>query len=276
MKRFLKVLSVVVLAFSCLYLSLALFLNHVIEDDVIDTVLASSVVDDTLAEIGGNALVLVGIDESYTEPVVALIENDAQAQEVLKAYASSILNDAINDENTFDQNALLVQLENKKDMIYELAHPDMTKEQFDQHFNEAIQKMNLESMYQSTVDKVAYRIETNEQTKEVMTKAYFFHNSWNIYLAIFLMAVSFIYLVCTSLKEKGLLANTIMTVYLLCGIFTFVMAVAIVFVLSALLPSTITFKISSIRYMYICGGGYMLLSIIGFIINIFLKRKAIS
>lgn len=276
MKRFLKVLSVVVLAFSCLYLSLALFLNHVIEDDVIDTVLASSVVDDTLAEIGGNALVLVGIDESYTEPVVALIENDAQAQEVMKQYASSILNDAINDENTFDQNDLIVLLENKKDMIYELAQPDLSKEQFDQYFNEAIHKMDLESMYQSTVDKVAYRIETNEQTKEVVTKTYFFHNSWNIYLALLLMAVSFIYLVCTSLKEKGLLANTIMTVYLLCGIFTFVMAVAIVFVLSALLPSTITFKISSIRYMYICGGGYMLLSIIGFIINIFLKRKAIS
>lgn len=275
MKRFLKTLAVITLTVSCLYLSLALFLNHIIEDDVIDTVMSDSVVDDTIAEVSGNALALAGIDESYSPQIEALIKNDEQVQEVLKQYASGVLNDAINGDNTFDQSALIAQLENKKDIIYELAHPDMTKDQFDQYFDEAIQKINLSNMYQSTVDKVAYRIDANEQTKSILTKAYFFHNSWNIYLALILMIISFVYLVLTSIKEKGFLANSIMTVYLICGILTFLMAVVIVFVLSAVLPSTITFKISSIRYMYICGGGYLLLAVIGFIMNIFLKRKAI-
>ena len=50
-------------------------------------------------------------------------------------------------------------------------------------------------------------------------------------------------------------------------------ALFFIFVLSALAPSTMTLQISSIRYMYICGFVYIVVGIVGYIVNIYLKRR---
>lgn len=273
MKTFLKTISVIVLAISCLYLSSALFLNNLIINDVIPTVVDSSVVGDALTDVSDSALSSMGVDENQTKQFVAAMQSDEETQAALENYAETLLNDVINQENTFDEAEIIKQIENKKDMAYELLQPDMTKEQFDEKYLEAMNQIDLQQMHDTMVNKVSQTMDNNTTIKNVVVTIYDFHNTFHIYLALAFMIISTVYLIYSSIKEKGVLTRGIMLTYILCGIFTFVIAVGIVFVLSAIVSSSMHIKISSIRYMYLCGGIYIVLGIVGYIVNVFLKKK---
>ena len=258
MKTFLKVISVIVMAVSCIYLSIALFLNHLIINDVIPTVVDSSVVTDALANVSDSALSSVGINE-----VQAALEN----------YAETLINDVIYQENTFDETEILKQIESKKDIAYELLKPNMSKEQFDEKYQEAMNNLDLQQMHDTMVNKVSQAMDESSTIKNVVVKIYDFHNNFHIYIALVFMLISTVYLVYSSIKEKAQLSNSIMVTYILCGVFTLILAVGIVFVLSAIASSSMHIKISSIRYMYLCGGVYIILGIMGYIVNVILRRR---
>ena len=274
MKIFLKIISLIIMAVSCLYLSVALFLNHLIINDVIPTVVDSSVVTDALVDVSDNTLSSMGVNENQTRQFVTAMQSDEETQVALENYAKTLLNDIINQENTFDETEILKQIENKKDMAYELLQPNMSKEQFDEQYLQAMNNLDLQQMHETMVNKVSQTMDKDETIKNVVVKIYDFHHTFHIYIAIILMIISTAYLIYSSLKEKSFLANSIMTTYILCGILTLMIAVGIVFVLSAIASSTMHIKISSIRYMYLCGGIYILFGIVGYIVNIFLKKKS--
>lgn len=273
MKTFLKILSAIVLTVSCFYLSFALFVYHFVEDDIVDTVVDSSLVEEAVTNVSKAALSSGGLDQDRASQIAAMIENDQQAKQALKQYTSTLLNDAINNENTFDESVILEQLKDKKDMVYELVQPDMTKEQFDQIYSDTVDSLDLQQVYQTTVNEVSTKMDEEKQTKDMLSLLYFFHEQFHIYIAIILMVLSLVYLAVSSIKEKGMLNSGIMIIYLLCGILTLLMAFAIVLVLSAVIPSTMNLSISSIRYMYICGGSYIAIAIVGFIANIILRKR---
>lgn len=273
MKTFLKILSGIVLTVSCFYLSFSLFVYHFVEDDIVDTVVDSTLVEEAVTNVSQEALSSSGLNQEKASQIAAMIENDQQAKQALKQYTSTLLNDAINNENTFDENVILEQLKDKKDMVYELVQPDMTKEQFDQIYSDTVDSLDLQQVYQTTVNEVSTKMDEEKQTKDMLSLLYFFHEQFHIYIAIVLMVLSLAYLAVSSIKEKGMLNSGIMIIYLLCGILTLLMAFAIVLVLSAVIPSTMNLSISSIRYMYLSAGIYIALAIVGYIANVFLKRK---
>lgn len=275
MKTFLKILSGIVLTVSCFYLSFALFVYHFVEDDIVDTVVDSSLVEEAVTNVSQEALSSSGLNQEKASQIAAMIENDQQAKQALKQYTSTLLNDAINNENTFDENVILEQLKDKKDMVYELVQPDMTKEQFDQIYSDTVDSLDLQQVYQTTVNEVSTKMDEEKQTKDMLSLLYFFHEQFHIYIAIVLMVLALVYLAISSIKEKGMLNSGIMIIYLLCGILTLLMAFAIVLVLSAVIPSTMNLSISSIRYMYLSAAIYIALAIVGYIANVFLKRKNI-
>lgn len=274
MKTFLKIVSLVVLAFSCLYLSISLFLNHLIIQDLIPTIVDSSFVSDTLVDVSENALSSMNINDTQAKQFVMAMQSDEDTQTALENYAETLISDVINQENTFDETELLKEIENKKDMAYELLQPNMTKEQFDQVYLDAMNNLDLQQMHDTMVDQLSQTIDQDTTMKNIAVKIYDFHNNFHIYLAIILMIVSTAYLVYHSIKEQSYLTNSIMITYILCGIFTFIIAVGIVFVLSAMASSSMHMKISSIRYMYLCGGIYIALGLSGYLLNVFLKKKA--
>lgn len=273
MKTFLKILSGIVLTVSCFYLSFALFVYHFVEDDIVDTVVDSSLVEEAVTDVSKAALSSGGLDQDRASQIAAMIENDQQAKQALKQYTSTLLNDAINNENTFDESVILEQLKDKKDMVYELVQPDMTKDQFDQLYNDTVDSLDLQQVYQTTVHEVSSKINEEKQTKDMLSLLYFLHEQFHIYIAIILMAISLVYLAVSSIKEKRKLTNGIMVIYLLCGILTLLMAFAIVLILSTVISSEMNMSISSIRYMYLSAGIYIALAIVGYIANVFLKRK---
>lgn len=273
MKTFLKVISVIVMAVSCIYLSIALFLNHLIINDVIPTVVDSSVVTDALANVSDSALSSVGINEVQTKQFVAAMQSDEETQAALENYAETLINDVIYQENTFDETEILKQIESKKDIAYELLKPNMSKEQFDEKYQEAMKNLDLQQMHDTMVNKVSQAMDESSTIKNVVVKIYDFHNNFHIYIALVFMLISTVYLVYSSIKEKAQLSNSTMVTYILCGVFTLILAVGIVFVLSAIASSSMHIKISSIRYMYLCGGVYIILGIMGYIVNVVLRRR---
>lgn len=273
MKIFLKTISLIVMMISCIYLSMSLFLNNLIINDVIPTVVDSSVVSEVLVDVSDNALSSMNVDESQTRQFVAMIQNDEGTQVALENYAETLINDVINQENTFDESEIIEQIEGKKDIAYELLQPNMTKEQFDEQYFQAMENLDLQQMHNTMVSRVSQTIEKDSTIKNVVVKIYDFHNVYHIYIAVILLLISTIYMIYSSIKEKSKLSNGIMLVYILCGILTLFIAISIVFVLSAIATSTMHIKISSIRYMYLCGAVYIFLGVLGYIINIFLKRK---
>lgn len=273
MKTFIKVISVIVMAVSSIYLSVSLFLNHLIIQDVIPTVVDSSVVTNILTDVSDSALSSFGINEGQTKQFVAAMKNDKETQDVLENYAQTLINDVIYQENTFDETQILNQIENKKEMAYELLQPKMTKEQFDKEYQEAMNQIDLQQMHDTMVNVVSRTMDESSTIKDVVVKIYDFHNKFHIYLALVLLLISTGYLVYNSLKERTQISNSVMVTYLLCGILTLILAVGIVFVLSALASSSMHIKISSIRYMYLCGGIYITLGIVGYIVNVVLRRR---
>lgn len=274
MKTFFKVLAGIVLVFSCFYLSGSLFVYHFVEDDIIETVADSTLVADAVANVSQKTLTIGGFDETQSAQVLALIENDADAQAVLKEYASTLLNDSLNHENTFDETLLLQQIESKKNLLYTMVQSKMSKEEFELNYSVMIKSLDLQQMYQSAVDQVTVQMERQPSAKEMLSIIYFFHEQFHIYIALVLMVAAVACLAWLSIKENRVLTSSIMIIYLVCGILTLLMAFAIVLVLSVIVPSTMNITISSIRYMYITAGVYILMAIAGSIANIFLKRKA--
>lgn len=273
MKTFIKVISVIVMAVSSIYLSVSLFLNHLIIQDVIPTVVDSSVVTNVLTDVSDSALSSFGINEGQTKQFVAAMKNDEETQDALENYAQTLINDVIYQENTFDETQILNQIENKKEIAYELLQPKMTKEQFDKEYQEAMNQIDLQQMHDTMVNAVSRTMDESSTIKDVVVKIYDFHNKFHIYLALVLLLISTGYLVYNSLKERTQISNSVMVTYLLCGILTLILAVGIVFVLSALASSSMHIKISSIRYMYLCGGIYITLGIVGYIVNVVLRRR---
>ena len=273
MKTFLKILAGIVLTLSCFYLSGSLFVHHFVEDDIVETVTDSTLIQETLDNVSQETLVTGGFDTTQSDMILALMENDQEAKDVLKQYASTLLNDSINDENTFDETLLLEQLNSKKDLVYEVLQPQMSKEQFEQIYQDTLEQLDLQQMYQSAVEKVTVKMDEQPSAKEMLSLIYFFHDQYHIYVAFILMVISVVYLALISIKENGVLAGSIALIYLFCGILTLLMAFAIVLVLSAIVPSTMKITISSIRYMYLTAGIYIVIAAAVSIAHVFLKRK---
>ena len=273
MKTFMKITATFLLALSCLYLSLSLFLSRFVVKDVIPSVIQSSTVTAALTDFSDQALQNVGLNRTQTQQLMTMIQNDVETQEVLEDYVNTLLNDVIYQENTFDKQDILAILENKKDVAYEILKPQMSQTEFDQKYQQAVDQIDLDQFHQTVVNNVTQQLSQDQDTKDVVTKVYQFYHAPHVYIALTLLIITTAYLIFCSLKEEHILYNSMMVIYILSGILSLLMAVLIIFVLSALAPSTMTLQISSIRYMYICGFVYIVVGIVGYIVNIYLKRR---
>lgn len=273
MKTLLKIISAFLLAVSCLFFSLTLFLNRFMTKDVIPSLVTSSTMTATLVDVCDEPLSSIGLNDQETKQFVSLIQNDVQTKEVLENYIQTLVYDLLEEKNTFDEKELLSSLENKKDMAYEILKPDISKEIFDQQYNRAIEKIDFQQMHQQVINKVNQKFAEDSSIRDLLDQFYQFYQIPSICISLLLIMISTGYLVYTSLKENQLLTSSLMIMYILSGIITFILAFVIVLVLSMMIPSTMSIQITSMKYMYLCGGIYIFIGIIGYILNVLSKRR---
>lgn len=273
MKLFLKITVIFLLAVSCLYLSISLFLNHFVMKDVIPSLVQSSTVTAALTDLSDQALQKVGLDTTQTRQLVTIIQNDDATQEVLENYVNTLIHDVVYQENTFDKQSILHQLESKKKVAYEILRPQMSETEFDQMYQQAIDEIDFDQFHQKIVVQMTQQLDEDDSTKETIIKVYQLTQAPHIYISVALFILSTAYLSYSSLKEHHILAKSMIVTYILSGILSLLIAILIVFILGVLALDTMTIQISSIKYMYICSFIYIIAGIIGYIINCFLKRR---
>lgn len=270
MKNTLKIIATIVLFISSLYFGVSLFFNQLIEVDVVDTVVQSEVVEETILNSLGDFQDVVGADDNTWEQFMTILQNDDTFNDMAKTYIQTLLNDMLNGENTFDDQEIKTKLLSLTDVVYELSQPQMTKEEFRTKYEDMINRVNMNTLHDKAIEKIQTKVPSS--TLKPVTTVYQMAQMPFVYVSLALMIVALGYLIFVSYQEKAV-SKGISVTYLISGLLMFVLAVVIVFVLSSMASASTSFQISSIRYMYLCGGIYLAISLIAFIINDVLKRK---
>ena len=272
MKKILKLLATLTLMFSCFYLAISLFLSHLVISDVITNVVESSTVTDAFVDSCKDAFQTLNVDEDKTREVVTSIQQDSSTQKLISEYVDTAINDAMLDENTYDDTLLKEALENKKDEVYDLIQPSVSKVVYSTLYDQAINQIDLKGVHQQVVSKIQDTVNSNEKLK-LAKKVYEIKNKPNTIMSIVLMIISVAYLLFISYQDK-LITKCLSVTYLLSGILTFLIAFAIVLGLTTMISSTMDIQLPSIKYMYICGSAYFFVGIVLLIMNAFLKRTS--
>ena len=111
MKKILKVIMTLILICSCFYLAISLFMNHLIINDMVPTVVKSTAVT--------NVLSMMNMDESQSQALVSSLQQDEKTQELVNEYIDTVLN---NQSSTLDETLLKQVLEDKKDEVYSILN----------------------------------------------------------------------------------------------------------------------------------------------------------
>lgn len=272
MKKILKLLATLTLMFSCFYLAISLFLSHLVISDVLTNVVESSTVTDALVDSCKDSLQSLNVDEDKTREVVASIQQDPTTQKLISEYIDTAINDAMLDENTYDDTSLKEALKNKEEDVYDIIQPNVPEVVFSTLYNQAINQMDLNGVHQQVVSKIQDTTNSNERLK-LVKKVYEIKNKPNTIISIVLMIISVAYLIFISYQDK-LITKCLSMTYLLSGILTFLIAFAIILALTTMISSTIDIQLPSIKYMYLCGSAYFFVGIVLLIMNAFLKRTS--
>lgn len=272
MKKLLKLIATLTLMFSCFYLAISLFLSHLAINDVLTSVVESTTVTDALVDSCKDAFQTLNIDEDKTREVVASIQQDPTTQKLISEYMETAINDAMLNENTYDDTLLKEALENKKEDVYDLIQPNVPKVIYSSLYDQAINQIDLKDVHQQVVSKIQDTVNSNEKLK-LAKKVYEIKNKPNTMISIVLMIISTVYLIFISYQDK-LITKCLSVTYLLSGILTFLIAFAIVLGLTTMISSTMDLQLPSIKYMYVCGSAYFFVGIVLLIMNAFLKRTS--
>lgn len=269
MKKIIKLLATLTLMFSCFYLAFSLFLDHLLISDVLTNIIESTAVTEALVDSCKEAFQTFQLDENQTREVVSSFQQDATIQHLISESMATAINDAMLDENTYDDTLLKEALQNKKEDIYELIQPNVSKDLFSIFYDQAINQIDLKDGYQQAVSKIQDKVNHNKKLKYVK-KVYELKNKPNTIISILLMILSTAYLLFISYRNKRITKCLSLT-YLLSGIMTFFIAFAIALSLTTVVSSW-NIQLPSIKYMYLCGSGYFFGGIVLLIINAFFKR----
>jgi len=256
MKKILKVIMTLILICSCFYLAISLFMNHLIINDMVPTVVKSTAVTNALEDTCQNVLSMMNMDES-------------QSQALVNEYIDTVLN---NQSSTLDETLLKQVLEDKKDEVYSILNPSINEETFTTLYDQAINQMDLQGLQDKVLSRVENTMEQSGETYKIVKKVYSFKNSTHIIVSAILLVISTAYLIFISYQDR-LITKCLSVSYMVCGIMTFLISFAIILGLTAMASSTMTIQLTSIRYMYICGASYFFVGIILLIVNAFLKKK---
>ena len=254
MKKILKVIMTLILICSCFYLAISLFMNHLIINDMVPTVVKSTAVTNALEDTCQNVLSMMNMDESQSQALVSSLQQDEKTQELVNEYIDTVLN---NQSSTLDETLLKQVLEDKKDEVYSILNPSINEETFTTLYDQAINQMDLQGLQDKVLSRVENTMEQFGETYKIVKKVYSFKNSTHIIVSAILLLIT----KCLSVS------------YMVCGIMTFLISFAIILGLTAMASSTMTIQLTSIRYMYICGASYFFVGIILLIVNAFLKKK---
>lgn len=152
MKKILKVIMTLILICSCFYLAISLFMNHLIINDMVPTVVKSTAVTNALEDTCQNVLSMMNMDESQSQALVSSLQQDEKTQELVNEYIDTVLN---NQSSTLDETLLKQVLEDKKDEVYSILNPSINEETFTTLYDQAINQMDLQGLQ----DKVLSRVE---------------------------------------------------------------------------------------------------------------------
>ena len=263
MKKILKVIMTLILICSCFYLAISLFMNHLIINDMVPTVVKSTAVTNALEDTCQNVLSMMNMDESQSQALVSSLQQDEKTQELVNEY---------NQSSTLDETLLKQVLEDKKDEVYSILNPSINEETFTTLYDQAINQMDLQGLQDKVLSRVENTMEQSGETYKIVKKVYSFKNSTHIIVSAILLVISTAYLIFISYQDR-LITKCLSVSYMVCGIMTFLISFAIILGLTAMASSTMTIQLTSIRYMYICGASYFFVGIILLIVNAFLKKK---
>ena len=265
----LKVIMTLILICSCFYLAISLFMNHLIINDMVPTVVKSTAVTNALEDTCQNVLSMMNMDESQSQALVSSLQQDEKTQELVNEYIDTVLN---NQSSTLDETLLKQVLEDKKDEVYSILNPSINEETFTTLYDQAINQMDLQGLQDKVLSRVENTMEQSGETYKIVKKVYSFKNSTHIIVSAILLVISTAYLIFISYQDR-LITKCLSVSYMVCGIMTFLISFAIILGLTAMASSTMTIQLTSIRYMYICGASYFFVGIILLIVNAFLKKK---
>lgn len=269
MKKILKVIMALVLICSCFYLAISLFMNHLIINDMVPTVVKSTAVTNALEDTCQNVLSMMNMDESQSQALVSSLQQDEKTQELVNEYIDTVLN---NQSSTLDETLLKQVLEDKKNEVYSILNPSINEETFTTLYDQAINQMDLQGLQDKVLSRVENTMEQSGETYKIVKKVYSFKNSTHIIVSVILLVISTAYLIFISVQER-LITKCLSVSYMVCGIMTFLISFTIILGLTAMASSTMTIQLTSIKYMYICGASYFFVGIILLIVNAFLKKK---
>ena len=74
MKKILKVIMTLVLICSCFYLAISLFMNHLIINDMVPTVVKSTAVTNALEDTCQNVLSMMNMEENKNKELVFFLQ----------------------------------------------------------------------------------------------------------------------------------------------------------------------------------------------------------
>ena len=251
MKKILKVIMTLVLICSCFYLAISLFMNHLIINDMVPTVVKSTAVTNALEDTCQNVLSMMNMDESQSQALVSSLQQDEKTQELVNEYIDTVLN---NQSSTLDETLLKQVLEDKKNEVYSILNPSINEETFTTLYDQAINQMDLQGLQDKVLSRVENTMEQSGETYKIVKKVYSFKNSTHIIVSAILLVISTAYLIFISVQER-LITKCLSVSYMVCGIMTFLISFTIILGLTAMASSTMTIQLTSIKYMYICGAG---------------------
>ena len=90
MKKILKVIMTLILICSCFYLAISLFMNHLIINDMVPTVVKSTAVTNALEDTCQNVLSMMNMDESQSQALVSSLQQDEKTQELVNEYIDTV------------------------------------------------------------------------------------------------------------------------------------------------------------------------------------------
>lgn len=131
-----------ILICSCFYLAISLFMNHLIINDMVPTVVKSTAVTNALEDTCQNVLSMMNMDESQSQALVSSY-NKMKTQELVNEYIDTVLN---NQSSTLDETLLKQVLEDKKDEVYSILNPSINEEAFTTLYDQAINQMDLQGL----------------------------------------------------------------------------------------------------------------------------------
>ena len=194
MKKILKVIMTLILICSCFYLAISLFMNHLIINDMVPTVVKSTAVTNALEDTCQNVLSMMNMDESQSQALVSSLQQDEKTQELVNEYIDTVLN---NQSSTLDETLLKQVLEDKKDEVYSILNPSINEETFTTLYDQAINQMDLQGLQDKVLSRVENTMEQSGETYKIVKKVYSFKNSTHIicecYFISYFYSLSYFY-----------------------------------------------------------------------------------